>query len=108
MITTLVRPTTVVSQETLSKIVRLRRELQELESWASETKARLQAEEDQIIASLEDGVPVEAGERTAQVKTTSRRIVAWKEAFIARLGKAMADRVQVEVVPQVYKRLEVQ
>ncbi|HHT9117097.1 MAG TPA: hypothetical protein ACFYD1_00560 [Candidatus Hypogeohydataceae bacterium YC38] len=107
MITTLVRPTTVISQESLSKVVRLRRELQELESWASETKARLASEEDQIIASLEDGVPVEAGERVATVKTTSRRIVAWKEAFIARLGKAVADRVQAEVVPQVYKKLEI-
>lgn len=108
MITTLVRPTTVVSQDTLSKVVRLRRELQELESWASEVKARLQAEEDQVMASLEDGLPVEAGERTANVKTTSRRIVSWKEEFIKRLDKAIADRVQAEVVPQVYKRLEVQ
>ncbi|MDO8136770.1 MAG: hypothetical protein Q6354_03935 [Candidatus Brocadiales bacterium] len=108
MITTLVRPTTVVSQETLSKIARLRRELQELESWASETKARLQAGEDQIIASLEDGVPVETGERTAQVKTLSRRIVAWKEEFVKRMGKDITDRVQAEVVPQVYKRLDIQ
>ncbi|MBI5286722.1 MAG: hypothetical protein HY878_03925 [Deltaproteobacteria bacterium] len=108
MITTLVRPTTAIPQESLSKVVRLRRELQELESWASETKARLQAEEDQVIRGLEDGLPVEAGERVATVKTTSRRIVAWKEEFVKRMGKDIADRVQAEVVPQVYKKLEVQ
>lgn len=97
----------VVSQETLSKIVRLRREVQEIESWASETRARLQAEEDQAIKALEDGLTLEAGERTATVKTLSRRVVAWKDAFMKYMGVTLAEKVSQETVPQVYKRLEI-
>ena len=104
---TAVRPTKAVSQETLSKIVRLRREVQEIESWAQETKARLQAEEDQVIKALEDGLPLEAGERTAQVKTLSRRVVAWKDAFVKYMGVTLAEKVSQETAPQIYKRLEI-
>lgn len=107
MISTTVRPTAAVSQETLSKIVRLRREVQEIESWATETRARLQAEEDQAIKALEDGLSIEPGERTASVKTITRRVVAWKDAFVKYLGITLAEKVSQETVPQVYKRLEI-
>ena len=102
-----VKSAVVVSQESLARIARLRRELQELESWARDTKARLQAEEDQIIKAVEDDLPIEPGERTATVKVITRRIVAWKDAFVLHVGKALADRLTAEAEPTVYKKLEI-
>lgn len=102
-----VKPTAVVSQDSLTRIARLRRELRELESWASETRARLQAEEDQVIKAIEDGLAIEPGDRTATVKVVTRRVVSWKDAFIRYVGKAVADKLTAGVEPTVYKRLEI-
>ena len=103
----IVKSSAVVSQESLSKIVRLKRELLELETWAKDTKARLQAEEDQVIKALDDGLSIESGERTATVRTITRRIVAWKDAFVRHVGRAVADRLTAEAEPTVYKKLEI-
>ncbi|MFQ5956783.1 MAG: hypothetical protein ACE5KK_03330 [Candidatus Brocadiales bacterium] len=102
-----IKPAVAISQDSLAKIAHLRRELQDIESWAKETKARLQAEEDQVIKALEDGLSIESGERTATVKVITKRIVAWKDAFIRHVSKAVADRLTAEAEPTVYKKLEI-
>lgn len=96
-----------IGQHTLVSILNQRQHVESLKRQYEEARASLQAQEDQIIACLEDSYRVAPGQRTANVKVTERRVVAWKEAFIARLGKAMADRVQAEVEPTGYKKLEI-
>ena len=96
-----------VSQSSLINILNQRKKVSELEKVLKSEKARLQAAEDQVIAALQEGTSVAHGQRTASVKAITRRIVAWKDAFVRHVGKAVADRLTAEAEPTVYKKLEI-
>ena len=96
-----------VAQQSLINILNQRQKVSGLEKTLKDEKARLQAAEDQVIAALGEGTPIAHGQRAASVKTTSRRTVAWKQEFITRLGKPLADKLTAEVEPTVYKKLEI-
>lgn len=96
-----------VSQQSLINILNQRQKVQELEKALETEKAVLRSAEDQVVAAIEDGHRVADGQRTASVKTVTRRVVAWKQEFINRIGQAVADRLTAEVEPTVYKKLEI-
>lgn len=97
-----------IAQHALVSILNQRQHVEALKRQYEDARVTLQALEEQVIASLEDGYKVAPGQRTATIKTIEKRIVPWKDAFITRLGKAMADKVQVEAEPTTYKKLEIQ
>ena len=96
-----------VSQQSLVNILNQRKKVQELEKALETEKAVLRAAEDQVIAALGEGTPIANGQRVASTKTTARQTVAWKQEFITRLGKPLADKLTAEVEPTVYKKLEI-
>ncbi len=96
-----------VSQQSLVNILNQRQKVAELEKALETEKAVLRAAEDQVIAALDEGTHIANGQRTASVKTTSRRVVRWKEEFVVRLGKPLADKLTAEAEPTVYKKLEI-
>ena len=96
-----------VSQQSLVNVLNQRQQVKELEKALETEKAVLRAAEDQVVAALDEGTHVANGQRTASVKTTTRRVVRWKEEFVVRLGKPLADRLTEEVEPTLYKKLEI-
>ena len=96
-----------VSQQSLVNVLNARQRVKEMEKALETEKALLRAAEDQVVAALDEGTHVANGQRTASVKTTTRRTVAWKQEFVTRLGKPLADKLTAEVEPTVYKKLEI-
>ncbi len=96
-----------VSQSALITILNQRKKVAELEKALGSEKAVLRAAEDQVVAALEESTPIAHGQRTATVKVITRRVVAWKDAFVRHVGKAVADKLTQEAIPTVYKKLEI-
>ena len=96
-----------ITQQSLVNVLNQRQRVKEIEKALETEKAVLRAAEDQVIAALDEGTHVANGQRTALIKTTSRRTVAWKQEFVVRLGKPLADRLTAEVEPTLYKKLEI-
>ncbi len=96
-----------VAQSALIGILNQRKKVAELEKALGSEKAVLRAAEDQVVAALEESMPIAHGQRTASIKVVSRRVVAWKDAFVRHVGKAVADRLTAEAEPTVYKKLEI-
>jgi hypothetical protein len=94
------RPAIVVSQEELSEILRLRADIRNAE-------ARLKEVESTVKTLLEGGAAIEAGDRSAELKTWERATVAWREVVERELGKGYAENVLKHTKPSVYTKLEV-
>lgn len=105
--TVLTKKNHTVAQSALVAILNKHQEVEALKKQYETQKAVLEAQEEQIIRAIEDGHKVADGQRTASIKTVTRRVVAWKQEFINRIGKAVADRLTAEVEPTVYKKLEI-
>ena len=106
-VTVLTRKNHTVAQRSLIDILNKRQEVESLKREYETQKSVLDAMESQVVSALEDGYKVGTGQRTALVKTTTRRVVRWKEEFVVRLGKPLADKLTAEVEPTVYKKLEI-
>ena len=63
--------------------------------------------ERQLTASLSSGAEVEPGAHTAQLKTTQRRNVSWKNVVIRLKGSGYVSQVLSHTKPKTYIKLAV-
>ena|SRR5258708_5265655 len=89
-----------ISQEHLTRIIELRRQIGLLES-------SLTVAESEVKLALEAGAEVEAGLFRASLKLTKRRNVSWKNVVERELGDDYAARVLSATRPDTYTSLEV-
>jgi len=69
--------------------------------------AEQSALEHQLITSLDSGCEVEPGSHTAQLKTSERRNVSWKDVVIRLKGSGYASRILSCTKPKTYTKLVV-
>jgi len=70
-------------------------------------KAEQSELERQLIASLSNGAEVEPGNHTAQLKTSERRNVAWKDVVIRLKGSGYVSRILSCTKPKTFLKLVV-
>ena len=63
--------------------------------------------EQKLTASLSNGAEVEPGSHTAQLKTTQRRNVSWKNVVIRLKGSGYVSRILSCTKPKTYIKLAV-
>ncbi len=63
--------------------------------------------EQKLIASLSSGAEVEPGAHTAQLKTTQRRNVSWKNVVIRLKGSGYVNQVLSHTKPKTFLKLVV-
>ncbi len=63
--------------------------------------------EQKLIASLSSGAEVEPGSHTAQLKTTQRRNVSWKNVVIRLRSSGYVSQVLSHTKPKTYTKLVV-
>ncbi len=63
--------------------------------------------EQKLIASLSNGAEVEPGSPTAQLKTTQRRNVSWKNVVIRLKGSGYVSQVLSHTKPKTFLKLVV-
>lgn len=81
-----------ITQKTLAHYATLTNQIETLNKEAGQMKSDL-------IDAINGGAKVETGERIAEVKTSERRSVSWKEVVIRELGKVYATRVLAATKP---------
>jgi len=93
------QPTTI-SQFQLARYATLANQLEAL-------KAEQSTLQQQLIAALSNGAEVEAGARSASLKTCERRSVAWKDVVIRLRSAGYASRILSCTKPTTYTKLVV-
>ncbi len=63
--------------------------------------------EQKLTASLSNGAEVEPGSHTAQLKTTQRRNVSWKNVVIRLKGSGYVNQVLSHTKPKTFLKLAV-
>ena len=63
--------------------------------------------EQKLITSLSSGADVEPGAHTAQLKTTQRRNVSWKDVVVRLKSSGYASRILSCTKPNTYTKLVV-
>ena len=76
-----------------------------LSSQLEALKAEQAQLQQQLIAALSNGASVEAGARSASLKTCERRSVAWKDVVIRLKGAGYASRILSCTKPTGYTKL---
>ncbi len=94
------QPQTVVTQFDLKRHVSLSNQIDALKQELSEL-------EQTLITSLARGAEVEPGSHTAQLKTTQRRNVSWKNVVIRLKGSGYVSQVLSHTKPKAYIKLAV-
>ena len=94
------QPQTVVTQFDLKRHVSLSNQIDALKREHAEL-------EQTLIASLSNGAEVEPGSHTAQLKTTQRRNVSWKNVVIRLKGSGYARNVLAHTKSTTYTKLVV-
>jgi len=98
-ISILSQPTTI-SQFQLTRYATLANQLEAL-------KAEQSALQQQLIAALGSGAQVEAGARSASLKTCERRSVSWRSVVERLKGAGYASRILSCTKPTTYTKLVV-
>ena len=98
-ISILSQPTTI-SQFQLARYATLANQLEAL-------KAEQSALQQQLIAALGSGASVEAGARSASLKTCERRSVSWRSVVERLKGAGYASRILSCTKPTTYTKLVV-
>jgi len=70
-------------------------------------KAEQSALEHQLIMAIGSGAEVEPGSHTAQLKTTQRRNVSWKNVVIRLKGSGYVNQVLSHTKPKTFLKLVV-
>ena len=70
-------------------------------------KQELSELEQTLLTSLSGGAEVEPGSHTAQLKTTQRRNVSWKNVVIRLKGSGYVSQVLSHTKPKTYTKLVV-
>ncbi len=94
------QPQTVVTQFDLARYASLSAQIDSLKSEHAEL-------ERQLIASLSSDANVEKGTHTAQLKTSERRNVSWKNVVIRLKGTGYVSQVLSHTKPKTYTKLVV-
>ncbi len=94
------QPQTVVTQFDLKRHVSLSNQIDAL-------KQELSKLEQTLTASLARGAEVEPGAHTAQLKTSERRNVSWKDVVIRLKGSGYVSRILSCTKPKTYTKLVV-
>ena len=94
------QPQTVVTQFDLKRHVSLSNQIDALRREHS-------ALEQKLTASLSNGAEVEPGSHTAQLKTTQRRNVSWKNVVIRLKGCGYVRQVLTHTKPKAYIKFAV-
>ncbi len=68
-------------------------------------KRELSELEQTLLTSLSGGAEVEPGSHTAQLKTTQRRNVSWKNVVIRLKGSGYVSQVLSHTKPKTYTKL---
>ena len=87
-----------ITQFQLSRYSTLSNQLESLKA----EQAQLQA---QLIAALSSGASVEAGARSASLKTCERRSVSWRSVVVRLKGAGYASRILACTKPTSYTKL---
>lgn len=97
-----------ISQEDLTKVLHLRREIKALKAQQAELTAVEKEISAHLIGRIDVGVPVENGVLSARVHVEERRIPAWKQICVQNLGEAYVAKV-IEATPvSIYPRLVIE
>ncbi|MDA2931251.1 hypothetical protein MYX84_15115 [Acidobacteria bacterium AH-259-O06] len=89
-----------VTQFDLKRLVSLSNQLEALKREHTEL-------EQQFIAALSSGAKIEPGSHTAQLETSQRRNVSWKDVVIRLKGSGYAKNVLAHTKPTTYAKLVV-
>ncbi len=100
MATPILSQPTTISQFQLGRYATLANQLEAL-------KAEQSTLQQQLIAALGSGAAVEAGTRSASLKTCERRSVAWKDVVIRLRSAGYASRILSCTKPTTYTKLVV-
>jgi hypothetical protein len=98
----------VVSGYEIQTFLAKRESLRKIRLLVSRIEESLRAAEEDLIAKLDRGADVSGCEYGLRVKETHRRFPAWKEHFIAALGKDAADQVLESTEPKLYRNLVIE
>lgn len=99
-IPSLTQTTQTVTQFDLTRYVSLTNQIDALKREHAEL-------EQTLIASLSSGAEVEPGSHTAQLKTSERRNVSWKNVVIRLKGSGYISQVLSHTKPKTYTKLVV-
>jgi hypothetical protein len=94
-----------VSDYEAQAILAKRESLRRIRGYVDRLEESLKAAEQDIIAKLDQGADRSGCAYGLRVKETLRRYPAWKEHFIAAVGKEAADRVLEGTEPKSYRNL---
>ncbi len=94
------QPQTVVTQFDLARYASLSAQIDSLKSEHAEL-------ERQLTTALGSGADVESGAHTAQLKTSERRNVSWKNVVIRLKGSGYVSRILSCTKPKTYTKLVV-
>jgi len=94
------QPQTVVTQFDLARYASLSAQIDSLKSEHAEL-------ERQLTTALGSGADVESGAHTAQLKTSERRNVSWKNVVIRLKGSGYVSQVLSHTKPKTFLKLVV-
>ena len=100
MATPILSQPTKISQFDLARYATLAKQLEAL-------KAEQTALQQQLVAALGSGAQVEAGARSASLKTCERRSVSWRSVVERLKGAGYASRILSCTKPTTYTKLVV-
>ena len=96
-----------IKQTELEELRERQLEVETKRAGLREIEKALTNSHDAILAKLNGGWATEFGELRAEIVTSERRTVAWKEALVRRCGPAAVDEEQKACVASVTEKVVV-
>jgi hypothetical protein len=100
-------PAPILHQIEVEKVLALRETHKALKDRLELMDKALREAEGDVLAKLDAGADLAHCGYAVSVQVVERRYPAWKEEFIARLGKAHAGEVLESTEPTVYRKVVV-
>jgi hypothetical protein len=95
----------VIDAAEVQKLIAMRETQKALKSRLELMDQAVKESEAVIIAAVDAGAAIEGLGVDLRIEEVSRRYPAWKEHFISRMGKAVADEVLEHTAPVTYRRV---
>jgi hypothetical protein len=100
--------TAIISEKEVQKYVLDSKEYERIKEQFEALKKSVDAQEKELLAKLQDGAKVDSATYQLSVdRSQTRTNIKWKEAFIARVGQAAADKLAESTPATVYPHIVV-
>ena len=96
-----------VTTRSVESYLAAREAYQSLKKRLSLLEEAMKGQEGQLISQIEGGAELATVPYLISIQIIERRFPAWKEEFISRLGKQLADQIHQATRPRIYKSLVV-